>query len=112
MSHFIRPMLALAAGTALFVAGSGVSPADPYVGSARGNVSSNRGWTPGPGRTWVNPSIGATRPIGSDWWRTYPYSSYNSWRNPYWYQPYNGYYPVAPVQVLPYYPAPFPVGGW
>ena len=40
---------------------------------------------------------------GWDWWRTYPYSSYNAWRNPYW------YYPYTPYVVYPYYYQGVPV---
>jgi hypothetical protein len=47
-------------------------------------------------------------PPGWDWWRTYPYSPYNAWRNPYWYPPYNPYYPFPPDEVHPYYPYPVP----
>jgi hypothetical protein len=43
-------------------------------------------------------------PPGWDWWRTYPYSSYNAWRNSYWYPPYNPYYPFPPDDAYPYYP--------
>jgi hypothetical protein len=41
---------------------------------------------------------------GSDWWRTYPWSPYNAWRNPYWYPPYNRNYPNPPDAAYPYYP--------
>jgi hypothetical protein len=52
-----------------------------------------------------------SRPIGWDWWRTYPYSQYNLWRNSYWDAT---YYPYAPVQMYPYYivpsvPQPIPI---
>ncbi len=48
---------------------------------------------------------GGSRPIGWDWWRTYPYSPYNTWRNAY-YLPYNANYLYAPGQAYPYYPLP------
>jgi hypothetical protein len=52
---------------------------------------------------------GSSRPIGWDWWRTYPYSSYNAWRNSYWYPPYNYNYPYAPYEAYPYYPPVPPI---
>ena len=45
---------------------------------------------------------------GWDWWRTYPWSPYNAWKNPYWYPPYNGNYPYPPGAVYPDYPYPVP----
>jgi uncharacterized protein (TIGR03000 family) len=36
---------------------------------------------------------------GWDWWRTYPWSAYNAWRNPYWFPPYNTNYPYAPYEA-------------
>ena len=48
-----------------------------------------------------------TRPIGGDWWRTYPWSPYKAWKNPYWYPPYNPNYPYPPDQAYPY-PYPYP----
>ena len=50
---------------------------------------------------------------GQDWWRIYPWSAYNAWRNIYWYPPYNRSYPYPPYQVYPYplppvYPYPLP----
>lgn len=52
-------------------------------------------------------------PIGRDWQRTYPWSPYNAWSNPYWYPPYSRSYPYPPYQVYPYtvspvYPYPLP----
>ena len=59
-----------------------------------------------------------SQPIGRDWWRIYPWSPYNAWRNPYWYPPYNNYYPFPPRPAYPYpypmpqpYPTPLPWGG-
>ena len=43
---------------------------------------------------------------GWDWWRTYPWSPYNAWKNPYWYPPYNGNYPYPPDTAYPYNPYP------
>jgi len=60
----------------------------------------------------VNPGM-QTRP-GQDWWRIYPWSAYNAWRNIYWYPPYNPYYPYAPIQAYGsyqpsvYYPSGMP----
>jgi hypothetical protein len=54
------------------------------------------------------PQTPNTRPIGWDWWRTYPWSPYNAWRNPYWYPPYNPNYPYPPDQAYPYPYPPVP----
>jgi hypothetical protein len=68
----------------------------------------------------VNPGYNPSQPIGSDWWKIYPWSPYNAYRNPYWYPPYNTNYPYPPNQAYPYpypypmpqpYPAPSPWGG-
>jgi len=62
--------------------------------------------------TISRPVIGTTRPTpnvypnypnrgmmpGQDWWKIYPWSNYNAWRNIYWYPPYNTNYPFAPNQ--------------
>jgi len=59
----------------------------------------------------IRPVYTPNRMPGWDWWRTYPWSPYNAWRNPYWYPPYNNNYPYAPYEaysssyVSPYYPA-------
>ena len=45
---------------------------------------------------------------GSDWWRIYPWSPYNAWKDPYWYPPYNPNYPYPPDSAYPYYPYPVP----
>src|SRR6516164_3893365 len=45
---------------------------------------------------------------GWDWWRIYPWSPYNAWRNPYWYPPYNRDYPYPPDAAYPVYPYPVP----
>jgi hypothetical protein len=62
----------------------------------------------GVGRPIVFPPANGGRPIGGDWWRTYPWSPYNAWRNPYWYPPYNDNYPYPPDQAYPYTPYPVP----
>ena len=49
-----------------------------------------------------------TRMPGSDWWRTYPWSPYNAWKNPYWYPPYNRNYPYPPDAAYPVFPYPVP----
>jgi uncharacterized protein (TIGR03000 family) len=36
---------------------------------------------------------------GQDWWKIYPWSPYNAWRNPYWYPPYNPNYPFPPNEA-------------
>jgi uncharacterized protein (TIGR03000 family) len=51
---------------------------------------------------------------GQDWWRIYPWSAYNAWRNIYWYPPYNTNYPFPPAAAYggyaapAYYPASYP----
>src|SRR5262249_47721120 len=60
-----------------------------------------------PTRPTVFPQHHGTRP-GSDWWRIYPWSPYNTWRNPYWYPPYNYNYPFPPDAAYPYNPAAYP----
>lgn len=48
---------------------------------------------------------------GWDWWRTYPWSPYNAWRNPYWYPPYNYNYPYPPYESYSNsYVYPYPAG--
>jgi hypothetical protein len=59
-------------------------------------------------RPTINPLNPQNRMPGSDWWRTYPWSPYNAWKNPYWYPPYNTNYPYPPDEVYPYYPYPTP----
>jgi hypothetical protein len=112
MSLSNRFIVAVVACSALFFATSSYSFADQYTGSNRTNVLTTRGWANYPSQTVVSPSINGSRPIGSDWWRTYPWSPYNAWKNPYWYPPYNTSYPFAPYQAYPYrpyYPGAYPV---
>jgi uncharacterized protein (TIGR03000 family) len=57
----------------------------------------------------VRPVYNPVHPPGWDWWKIYPWSPYNAWRNPYWYPPYNTNYPYPPYEaysgnyVTPYY---------
>jgi hypothetical protein len=55
-------------------------------------------------------TLPVTRQPGWDWYRTYPWSPYNAWRNPYWYPPYNPNYPYLPGQAYPYSPYTGPWG--
>jgi hypothetical protein len=99
MSVFMRQILGLVAGGLVLVTAS-IQPAQaasPYT----------------PARPTYQPIVypqynGGSRPIGGDWWRTYPWSPYNAWQNPYWYPPYNNNYPYPPNQAYPYYPVPRP----
>ena len=114
MSHGMRNSLGLAAVSLILVAASALparaaqqpAPSRPGVPSAQ--VRPN----PLPLPT-VYPPYNPTRPIGGDWWRIYPWSPYNAWRNPYWYPPYNNNYPFPPYRAYPYnpylMPQPYPV---
>jgi uncharacterized protein (TIGR03000 family) len=59
----------------------------------------------------IRPVYNPSHMPGWDWWRIYPWSPYNAWRNPYWYPPYNTNYPYPPYEaysgsyVYPSYPA-------
>jgi hypothetical protein len=108
-----RHVLGWAAGGLLLIAAS-AQPA-----SAAGPVTPNRPKVPpayGPANTLperrptIDPANHQTRLPGSDWWRTYPWSPYNAWRNPYWYPPYNPNYPYPPDAAYPGYPYPAPPG--
>ncbi|SRR6266545_4028893 len=119
MSHCMRNILGLVAGGLILVAASAQpartaqhgAPSRPGVPSAQ--VRPN----PLPlTRPTVSPPYNGTRPIGWDWWRIYPWSPYNAWRNPYWYPPYNNYpfppswgYPQDPSVVPIPYPVPQPI---
>jgi hypothetical protein len=112
MRLFMNQLLGMAAGALVMVtafvqpaqAAPPVVPNRPYVVPTTRPVN----------RPAVYPQYnGASRPIGWDWWRTYPYSQYSAWRNPY--PTYNIYYPYTAVQTYPYYfyppvpqPAPIP----
>jgi hypothetical protein len=111
MLYYIRPLLGLAAGLVLVAAIA--QPAQ-----AAGPVIINRPSVVPASRPAYQPAVypnynGGSRPIGWDWWRTYPYSNYNAYRNLYWYPPYNYNYPYAPASAYPYYPIvvpqPYPV---
>src|SRR5262249_23128591 len=83
-----------------------VRPAAPPGGGARrpgGRRHPPRGAGPP-----ISPPNRETRMPGSDWWRIYPWSPYNAWRNPYWYPPYNRNYPYPPDVAYPVYPYPVP----
>ena len=111
MSHCMQNILGLAAGSLILVAASAQparaaqhgAPVRPGVPSAQ--VRPN----PLPlTRLTVTPQYNGTRPIGWDWWRIYPWSPYNAWKNPYWYPPYNYNYPYPPDAAYPVYPYPVP----
>src|SRR5262249_21523666 len=137
MSHCTRNILGLAAGGLLLVAASAepagaaqyvaARPANPSpkppvrarpAPAAQYGVAARPGVASAQVRPTVNLPYNGTRPIGGDWWRIYPWSPYNAWRNPYWYPPYNSYYPFPPDGAYPYnpypvpqpYPVPFPWG--
>jgi hypothetical protein len=114
MRLFMNQLLGLAAGGLVIVTALAqpAQAAQPVVPNRPNIVPAAR---PVPvSQPKVNFQYNSSRPIGWDWWRTYPYSPYNTWRNPYWYSTYNVYYPYAPVQTYPYYiyvpvPQPTPV---
>jgi hypothetical protein len=141
MSHYMRNILGLAACGVILIAASaqpagaaqGGAPARPAIPSAQpgafarpGMPSAQHGGPARPAmpsapvgpnlqpptRPTVFPQHNGTRP-GSDWWRIYPWSPYNAWRNPYWYPPYNYNYPFPPDAGYPYnpyvIPQPYPV---
>ena len=135
MSHSMRNILGLAAGGLILVAASAQPagaappraprPAQPSprpTVPARPAPAAQYGAPVRPGvpsvqvrpkplpltRPTIYPKGNRTRPIGWDWWRTYPWSPYNAWQNPYWYPPYNKNYPYPPDQAYPYYPVPRP----
>jgi hypothetical protein len=114
MTHTKRYLLGLAAAGLIVLAAS-AQPA-----AASGPI---RAYRPTVAPTFAPNSLAGTRgqlnpydrtrPIGGDWWRIYPWSPYNAWRNPYWYPPYNTKYPYPPGQAYPYnpyvVPQPYPV---
>jgi hypothetical protein len=97
-----RHVLGCAAGALLLIATSASAQPTPAARPVT------------PGRPVVPPAYrpGNTLPDrrlpGSDWWRIYPWSPYNAWRNPYWYPPYNGNYPYPPSAAYPSYLYPVP----
>jgi hypothetical protein len=131
MSHCMRNILGLAAGGLILVAasaqparaaqpGATFRPGVPAVQVRPGVPAVQARPNPQPlTRPTVNLQFNPTRPIGGDWWRTYPWSPYNAWRNPYWYPPYNNNYPFPPDGAYPRdpyllprpYPGPLSWGG-
>jgi hypothetical protein len=123
MSHGMRNILGLAAGCLILVAASAQpASAAQYGAPYRPGASSARVRPNPPPLTrptvyppyhGTRPTYNGTRPIGSDWWRIYPWSPYNAWKNPYWYLPYNNNYPFPPDGAYPYdpylVPRPYPV---
>jgi hypothetical protein len=79
------------------------APYRPAVPPAYGPANTLAGRRPP-----VYPPNREARMPGSDWWRTYPWSPYNAWKNPYWYPPYNPNYPYPPDAAYPDYPYPVP----
>jgi hypothetical protein len=109
MTHRRYWILGLAAAGLLVVSASArPAAAAPPTGAYRPVVSP----TSVPNR--FNPNQWQARPHdngmmpGSDWWKIYPWSPYNAWKNPYWYPPYNTSYPYPPDQAYPYPPYPVP----
>jgi hypothetical protein len=109
MTHRMPWILGLAAaGLILFAASARPAAAAPPTGAYRPNVSPIA--TPNsfrPNQRQAYPRNNGMMP-GSDWWKTYPWSPYNAWKNPYWYPPYNTNYPYPPDQAYPYPPYPGP----
>src|SRR5262245_46880554 len=107
MSHRMRNILEVAAGSLILVAAS-VQPAR----AAQYGAPVRPGAPPAQVRPTplpltppkAAPQYNGTRPIGGDWWRISPWSPYNAWMNPYWYPPYNNNYPFAPDGAYPPYP--------
>src|SRR5262249_8108521 len=131
MSHYMRNILGLAAVSLILVAASAqparadrhgvprppnpsprptvpAQPARPALHGAPlrpGVFSAQVRPNPHPlTRPTVHPQYNGTRPIGWDWWRIYPWSPYNAWKNSYWYPPYNTNYPFPPDGAYPYNP--------
>ena len=115
MNHSMRHILGLAAGCLILVAASAQSasaqPPLPMRPNAPSGYVPNRILPLYPPR--VYPPNRGNRPVGGDWWRTYPRSPYNAWRYPSWYPPYIDCYPHPPIGVYPHYPLPhsYPWGG-
>jgi hypothetical protein len=103
MRLFMQQILGLAAGCLVMVTGF-AQPAQAAPPVVPGRPAVAPSYTPA--RPAVQPTVypqynGGSRPIGWDWWRTYPWSPYNAWQNRYWYPPYNTNYPYAPDQAYP-----------
>src|SRR5215831_156814 len=108
MSRYLHGFLGMAAVGVMLVVVSAepARAAQPPIKTFQPKVSPNTR----PGNNMkVYPPDRKTGPIGGDWWRTYPWSPYNAWKNPYWYPPYNTHYPFPPHQAYPYYPYPVPL---
>ena len=104
MSHYMRNILGLAAGGLILVAASAqpARAAQPGAPFRPGVPSAQVRPNPLPQtRPTVAPQYRGTPPIGGDWWRIYPWSPYNAWKNPYWYPPYNKNYPFPPDGAYP-----------
>ena len=108
MSHGMRNILGLAAVSLILIAAS-AQPARAQHGAPFRPGLPLAPLRPSPlPRPTVYPPYNPTRPIGGDWWRIYPWSPYNAWKNPYWYPPYNNNYPFPPDGAYPYDPYPVP----
>jgi hypothetical protein len=104
MTDHMRHIRGLATASLILVAGA--AQAAPPAAPGRPNPQPALSNALRPSQPKVNPQYNGARPIGGDWWRTYPWSPYNAWRNPYWYPPYNTNYPYPPDQAYPLYPYP------
>jgi hypothetical protein len=111
MISVTRHVLGWAAGGLLLIAASAqpasaagpAAPDRPSVSPAYGPANTLPGRRPP-----IYPPDHEIRMPGSDWWRIYPWSPYNAWKNPYWYPPYNHNYPYPPGAAYPVYPYPVP----
>jgi hypothetical protein len=110
MTHRMPWILGLAAAGLLVVAASAQpAAAAPPAGVFRPNVPPTFAPNRLPGNPWpAHPHNNGVGPIGRDWWKIYPWSPYNAWKNPYWYPPHNPNYPYPPVEAYPSYPPPRP----
>jgi hypothetical protein len=110
MTHRMPWILGLAAAVLIVVAASArPAAAAPPIGVYRPAVSPTY-YAPNsfrPNQWQARPHDNGVMP-GSDWWKIYPWSPYNAWKNPYWYPPYNTNYPYPPDQAYPYNPYPTP----
>jgi hypothetical protein len=108
MTHHIRNIFVLAAGSLILLAATTLPVnAAPQSRTNNGKVAFDIELPSLPkSATQFDSDRNQSRPIGGDWWRTYPWSNYNAWRNPYWYPPYNPNYPLPPNPAYPYNPLP------